>query len=57
MDLPGKNFNKIAFIRRPKMEENMVIVMVKSIHQEHVAKPLQTSDKQSKIAVTFFDGI
>ena len=31
----------------------MLIVMDKSTHEEHLAQPLQTNNKQFKIAVTF----
>ena len=34
----------------------MVIVMDKSIHEEHLFQPLQTYNKQFKIAITFLTG-
>ena len=34
----------------------MLIVMDKSTHEEHVSQPLQTDNKQFKIAVTFLTG-
>ena len=34
----------------------MLIVMDKSIHEEHLFQPLQTNNKQFKIAVTFISG-
>ena len=34
----------------------MLIVMDKSTHEEHLFQPLQTNNKQFKIAVTFLTG-
>ena len=34
----------------------MLIVMDKSNHEEHLSQPLQTNNKQVKIAVTFLTG-
>ena len=34
----------------------MLIVMDKSIHEEHQAQPLQTNYKQPKIAIIFLTG-
>ena len=34
----------------------MLIVMDKSTHEEHLSEPLQTNNKQFKIAVTFLSG-
>ena len=53
MELPSKLLEQIAFNTRPKNEEHMLIVMDKSIHEEHLSQPLQTNNKQFKIAVTF----
>ena len=53
MELPSKLLEQIAFNTRPKIEEHMLIVMNKSIHEEHLSQPLQTNNKQFKIAVTF----
>ena len=53
MELPSKLLGQIAFNTRPKIEEHMLIVMDKSIHEEHLSQPLQTNNKQFKIAVTF----
>ena len=53
MELPSKLLEQIAFITRPKIEEHMLIVMDKSTHEEHLFEPLQTNNKQFKIAVTF----
>ena len=53
MELPSKILEQIAFNTRPKIEEHMLIVMDKSIHEEHLSQPLQTNNKQFKKAVTF----
>ena len=34
----------------------MLIVLDKSTHEEHLSQPLQTNNKQFKIAVTFLSG-
>ena len=34
----------------------MLIVIDKSTHEEHLSQPLQTKNKQLKIAVTFLTG-
>ena len=44
---------QIAYNKRPKIEEHMLIVMNKSTHEEHLSQPLQTNNKHFKIAVTF----
>ena len=51
--LPSKLLEQIAYNTRPKIEEHMLIVMDKSTHEEHLFQPLQTNNKQFKIAVTF----
>ena len=56
MELPSKLIEKIAFNTRPKIEEHMLIVMDKSIHEEQLFQPLQTNNKQFKIAVTYLSG-
>ena len=56
MELPRKILEQIAFNTRPKMEEHMLIIMDKSTHEEHLFQPLQTNNKQFKIAVTFLTG-
>ena len=53
MELPSKLLEQIAFNTRPKIEGHMVIVMDKSTHEEHFSQPLQSNNKQFKIAVTF----
>ena len=56
MELPSKLLEQIAFNTRPKIEELMLIIMDKSTHEEHLSQPLQTNNKQFKIAVTFLTG-
>ena len=56
MELPSKILEQESFNTRLKLEEHMLIVMDKSIHEEHLFQPLQTYDKQFKIAVTFLTG-
>ena len=56
MELPSKLLEQIAFNTRPKIEEHMLIVMDKSIHEENINQSLQTNNKQFKIAVTFLTG-
>ena len=53
MELPSKILEQIAFNTRPKIEEHMLIIMDKSTHEEHLFQPLQTNNKQFKIAITF----
>ena len=56
MELPSKLLETIAFNTRPKIEEHMLIVMNDSIHEENLSQPLQTNNKQFKIAITFLTG-
>ena len=51
--LPGKLLEKIAFNTTSRIEEHILIVMDKSTQEEHLFQPLQTNNKQFKIAVTF----
>ena len=53
MELPSKLLEQIAFNTRAKIEEHMLILMDKSTHKEHLSQPLQTGNKQFKVAVTF----
>ena len=53
MEHPSKLLEQIAFNTRPKIEEHMLIIMDKSTHEEHLFQPLQTNNKQFKIAITF----
>ena len=56
MELSSKFLEQIAFNTGPKVEEHILIVMDKSIHEEHLPQPPQTNNKQFKIAVTFLTG-
>ena len=56
MELPSKLLEQIAFNTRPKIKEHMLVVMDKSTHEGHLHQPLQTNNKQFKIAVTFLTG-
>ena len=53
MELPNKILQEIAFNTRPKIGKHMLIVMNKSTHEEHSSQPLQTNNKQFKLAITF----
>ena len=53
MELSSKLLEQIAYNTRPKIEEHMLIIMNESSHEEHLAQPLQTNNKQFKIAITF----
>ena len=56
MELPSKLLEQIAYNTRAKIDEHMLIVMDKSTHEEHLFQPLQTNNKQFKIAITFLTG-
>ena len=56
MELPSKLLEQFAINTRPKIEELMLIVMDKSIHEEHLSQPLKTKKKQFKKPVTFLIG-
>ena len=45
MELPSKLLDQIVFNTRTKMEEHMLIIMDKSIHEEHLFQPLQFNKK------------
>ena len=51
--LPSKLLEQIVYNTKPKIEEHILIVLNKSTHEEHLFQPLQTNNKQFKIAVTF----
>ena len=53
MELSSKLLEQIAFNTRANIEEHIVIIMNESTHEEHLNQPLQTNNKQFKIAVTF----
>ena len=56
MELPRKKLEHIACKTRPKIEDQMWVVMDKSTHEEHLFQPLQTNSGQFKIVVTFLTG-
>ena len=56
MELPNKNSEQITFNTRPKVQENILIVINKFIHEEHLAEPLQSNNKDSKRTITFLNG-
>ena len=56
MELPRNLLEQIDFITRSRIEEHILIVMDKSTHEEHLSQPLQTNNKQFKIAITFLTG-
>ena len=53
MELPSKLLEQTAYNTKSEKEEHMLVVMDKSTHEEQLSQPLQTNNKQSKIAVTF----
>ena len=53
MELPSKILEQIAINTKPKIEEHMLNIMNKSIHEEHLSQPLQTNNKQFKVGITF----
>ena len=53
MELSSKLLEQIAYNTRSRKGEHMLVVMDKSTHEEHLIQPLQTNNKQLKIAVTF----
>ena len=53
MDEQSKLLNQIAFNTRPKIEEYMSFVTDKPTHEENLAQPLQTRNREFKIAITF----
>ena len=53
MELSNKLLEQVPFITRPKIEERILIVVDKSTHEGHLSQPIQTNNKQLKIAVTF----
>ena len=56
MELPCKKLEQIAFHTRLKIEEHMLVVMNESTPEEHLSQPLQTNNRQFKLAVTFLTG-
>ena len=56
MELPSKLLQQILFNTRSKIEEDMLIVINKSTHEENLFHFLQSIKKQFKIAVTSLTG-
>ena len=56
MELPSKLLEQIAFNTRSKNEDYIIIVLDKSLDEEHLSQPLQTNNKRLKTAVTFLTG-
>ena len=56
MELPSLLLTQIAHNTRSRIEEHMLIVMDNTTHEEHLSQPLQTNNKQFKVAVTFLTG-
>ena len=48
MELPSKSLEQIAFFRKPKIEELMLIFMDNSTHEENLFQQLQSNNKQYK---------
>ena len=53
MELPSKLLDQTAFITRPNIEDYLLIILDKSIHEEHLSQPPQTIKKRFKTAKTF----
>ena len=53
MELPSKILEQTAINTRPKTEEHMLVAMDESTDEEHLSQPLQTNNKQFKVAVAF----
>ena len=56
MVLPSEKSEQIAFNTRPKLEQHLLMVMDKSIHEQHLSIPLQSNNKRFKIAITILTG-
>ena len=56
MEPSSKVLEQIAFNKRPEAEEHILVVMDKSLHEEHLSQSFQTNIKQFKIAVTILTG-
>ena len=56
MKLPIKISEELAIKNRTKIEVFIFIVLVKSIHEEHLSQHLQNQNKQFKIAIAFLAG-
>ena len=56
MKLPSKFSEQLVRNTSTKIEEHILIVMIKSTHKEILSQPLQTKTKQVKLFVTFLIG-
>ena len=56
MELPSKRLAQIANNTRSKREDRVLTVTVKSIHEEYLAQPFQTKNKQFKKSINFITG-
>ena len=56
MELRSKLLEKIVCNTKPEIEECMWIVMNNPTHEKNLSQPLQTNNKQTKIAATFLTG-
>ena len=56
MEFPSKLLEQIAFNTKPEIEDHMLNVMDKSTLEVYTSQPLQTKNKQFKIAITFLSG-
>ena len=54
--LHSKLLEQIAYNTRSRIEEHMLVIMNPSTHEEHLFQPLQTNNKQFKVAITFLTG-
>ena len=56
MEVSSKLSEQIAHNTRGRNDEHMLVTMKKSAHKELLYQPLQTKNKQYKVAVTFLTG-
>ena len=53
MEPQSKLLEKIILNPRPKTKQHLSVFMDKYTHEESLSQPLQTNNKQYKVAVTF----
>ena len=56
MQVLSKLLEQIEFNRGPKIEEHMLIVIVKSTHEARLCQPLETKNRQFDLGITFPTG-
>ena len=56
MEKSSKIFEQTAFNTRPKVEEQILLVTDEYTHEEWQSQPLETENKQLKIATTLLSG-